>query len=195
MCLPFIINNQFSVEMPNLILKEVSCPNCQNAIDVREHGQHVECDACASRFILQGHLCPNCSKYHKGEAPFCSNCGQNLTRTCRRCHTNNWAGDEYCTKCGEAMDIFDLLSMQHEAAHSERLAQRDEMIRNLKAQEEASSQKRLAEFREMEAQMRSMARQKEAQRKKDERFTLVALIGGLFVIFLVIFLVLLVMGL
>lgn len=180
--------------MSNLALQEVSCPHCQNAIDVRQHGQHIQCDACQSRFILQGHLCPNCSRYHKGEVPFCANCGQSLTRTCRRCHTNNWTGDEYCAQCGEAMDIFDLLSMHHQAVRDQHAAQRDSMIRTLKEKEEASSQQRLAEFREMEEQMHATARQQDTQRKKEEQRTFIMLIALIFLLVIMALFVVVVIG-
>ena len=38
--------------MNNEFLTEIACPNCLAPIDVRQHGQHVTCDACSSQFLL-----------------------------------------------------------------------------------------------------------------------------------------------
>jgi uncharacterized protein YbaR (Trm112 family) len=155
--------------MPDNLLHEVACPNCRSPIDLAEHGQQIQCAACSSRFILQGHLCPRCSTYHSKEVPFCGHCGTPLTRTCAKCGTGNWAGEEYCQQCGEAMDIFDLLS-RHAAQDRQRWQdERRETIRHIKAIEEKSSQQRMAEFQAIEAERQAALRQrKAAQHKRDQ---------------------------
>ena len=175
--------------MSNQILKEIACPNCANPIDVREHGQHITCEACGSQFLLQGHLCPQCETYHDDEAILCGQCGYALKRACRKCLTSNWAGDEYCIKCGTAMDILELLNQQYKGATADRLQRQMALARQLKEEEDRASQRRAAEFKALEAERQAefVARLK-VQREK-ERLLLILTFGAvtLFVIILVIY--------
>ncbi|MBP8001284.1 MAG: hypothetical protein KA314_16975 [Chloroflexi bacterium] len=136
--------------MSDDILQEIRCPNCQSPIKLDGRGQAVNCEACNSQFILQGHLCPQCHTYHRQETAFCGRCGTSLTRVCGRCYTSNWTGDEYCCHCGQAMDILDLVTHRHREARYEQQEQRRQNIARVKQQEEESSRKRMAELMEME---------------------------------------------
>lgn len=161
--------------MDNHLLQEVACPNCQNPIDIREHGKHITCDACGSHFLLNGHLCPQCNSYHQDEELFCGQCGAALTRTCRRCKASNWSAEETCTQCGAAMDIFDLLSLQHETTRRKAKEEREVEIRALRAQEEVAAVKRMEELREIEEQRRRfISQQLEVRRRQDNRLLLIA---------------------
>ena len=170
--------------MTNEFLKEIACPNCLHPIDVREHGRHVQCDACNSRFILEGHLCPSCFNYHREQQAFCGRCGATISRVCRKCHVANWAGDEYCRRCGAALDIFEMLDSQVTGATAERLQQQMDSARRLKEIEAESSRRRMAEFTTIEEdRLGELARRRQKQ-KKEERLMLVITFGAVAVIIL-----------
>ena len=175
--------------MSDEILHEISCPNCLQPINIREHGQHVVCDACGSQFIIEGHICPECSAYHREEQDFCRECGSPITRVCRKCQTRNWAGAEYCQRCGAAMDIFDLLAMKNRQVSQDANVERREMIRKLKEEEALASEKRMQEMMAAEEQRLAKERKRRvAQAEKEKRMMLtLAGIIGLFIILLVIF--------
>ncbi|MFW6042222.1 MAG: double zinc ribbon domain-containing protein [Chloroflexota bacterium] len=175
--------------MTNELLQEVACPNCQNPIDVREHGRHITCDACLSRFILHGRLCPYCSTYHAEEELFCRDCGNALTRVCRNCSTSNWAGDEYCTQCGRPMDIFDLLVHHHTNARRELVEQRQEQIRQIRAEEALHAEKRAAQFQALEEQRQAeLKTQLARQRREEKRLLLLAFSAiAFFVLMMIIY--------
>jgi uncharacterized protein YbaR (Trm112 family) len=171
--------------MSHNLLVEVACPNCQNPIDVREHGRHIRCDACSSQFLLSGHLCPQCNSYHHAEELFCAECGTPLTRTCRRCKHSNWTGDEFCKQCGEALDIFDLLALQHKNARSLLLAQREEEVRALRAHEAVAAEERLAQLQAIEeARQAELVRRLAEQQQQDKRLIFIA--AGAIVFFLLV---------
>lgn len=162
-------------EVSDELLREVACPNCQNPIDIRAHGQHVVCDACSSRFILYGHLCPQCNSYHEQERTFCGKCGAQMQRVCRRCLHQNWAGDEYCASCGQPMDIFDLLAQQHREVRDQQLPERHAQIRALKQQEGAAAEARMAELKAIaEAYDREQEARRQARQKQERLVMLVA---------------------
>ncbi|HSM57704.1 MAG TPA: zinc ribbon domain-containing protein [Candidatus Sulfomarinibacteraceae bacterium] len=173
--------------MTNELLQQVACPNCQNPIDVREHGRHVTCDACRSRFILNGRLCPYCSTYQAEDELFCRNCGNALTRVCRNCNTSNWAGDEYCAKCGQPMDIFDLLVHHHTNARRELLEKRWEQIRQIRTEEALAAEKRAARFQKLEEQRQAELKMRLAQQQREEkRLLLLALAAIAFFVLMMI---------
>jgi uncharacterized membrane protein YvbJ len=173
--------------MNSQLLQEVACPNCQYPIDIREHGRHVTCEACNSRFILQGHLCPYCSSYHKEEASFCRECGAALMRSCGRCGTSNWAGDEYCVKCGEALDIMDLLTRFQHNSRLELLEKRQEEIRRIREIEEEATRRRAEELEAIEEErLLELRRRKEKQQTRERKLLLLA--GGVVVAFIILML-------
>lgn len=165
--------------MSSDILQEISCPNCQNPIDIREHGRHIRCDACNSQFLLNGHLCPQCNSYHREEETFCRQCGAALTRTCLRCKNSNWAGEEYCVRCGEPMDIFELLSLQHRDVRRAKQEQRLDEIRELRALEEAAALERQAAFEALEAERQRILSARLNSQQRQERRLLALSIGGI----------------
>ena len=167
--------------MTNEILQEIACPNCLNAIDVREHGRYVVCDACNSQFILEGHICPGCTTYHKIETPFCRQCGEALTRKCQRCHTSNWAGDEYCNDCGAPLDIFELLHINTRHKTEHRLNEQMRRSRQIKIEEEEASKQRLAKMIAEEETRQADIRQR--QQKHQAREHLLLLWFGVIVLF------------
>jgi DNA-directed RNA polymerase subunit RPC12/RpoP len=175
--------------MTNEILTEVACPNCLNPIDVRQHGRHITCDACSSRFILRGHLCPNCSSYNQEEASLCGQCGTALTRICRKCSTSNWAGDEYCRQCSNAMDILDLIAGNYHMQTSERLLDQRQKARGLQAEEERASKRRMQELMDIEqARQEELYRRLQIQRKQERTTIILMALGiGFFVVVLIMY--------
>lgn len=175
--------------MTDPILEEIACPNCQIPIDVREHGAHVVCDACGSRFILRGRLCPHCNNYHEQEQDFCTQCGEALTRVCRHCGGSNWAGDEYCAACGAALDIFDLLALQDEQARHNFMEERRRQIRQMRELEELASEKRMEELQAIEEARQADVRRRLAQQRRQEQRLLLAVFAGvaLFLLLLIIY--------
>lgn len=173
--------------MNNEILQEVSCPNCQNPIDVRAHGVHITCDACSSHFILNGHMCPQCHSYHREEKSFCAHCGAALTRVCLRCKSSNWAGEEFCAHCGEPLDIFELLSLQQRDARQKMLEQRRHEIRHLRQEEELASNRRMEELQAIEAERQALLRQRLAVQRRQQRKLLMLAFGAVALFILVLF--------
>lgn len=163
------------------MLTELACPNCQNALDPRDHGKHVHCDACGSHFILDGHFCASCNAYYKEEVAFCQECGAAMNRVCRKCNTRNWAGDEHCKNCGAALDIFELLHLQNNLATAERLVEQQLFAREIKEKEKAASEKRMADLQAQEQdRRREIARRRQIQKKKDQQlFIIVGIVAVL----------------
>jgi hypothetical protein len=174
--------------MTNELLHEVACPNCLNPIDIREHGRHVTCDACSSQFILRGHLCPNCSTYSEKEEPICGHCGSALTRICRKCRTSNWAGDEYCVQCGQAMDILDMIANQTAMNTADRLLNQRQQARQLKEIEELASNQRMEEMMAQEQIRLTEIHRRLAIQKKQERKLFILMGLGIFCFILVLIL-------
>lgn len=170
--------------MADDILLEINCPNCLSPLNVpeREAGaagaRIIYCEACQSRLLLHGHLCPRCGTYHREDVDFCRHCGTNLTRVCHKCRHVNWAGDEYCARCGEAMDIFELLSLQDRQARQELLALRREQMRELRALEEEAAQKRRAELEAIEAARQEELQRRLVEQRRRDRTLLLATVGG-----------------
>ena len=169
------------------MLTELACPNCQNAIDPRDHGKHVNCDACGSHFILDGHFCANCNAYYKDEVGFCQECGSSMHRLCRKCNTRNWAGDEHCKNCGAALDIFEILHQQNNQAAADRLIERQLFAREIKEKEKAASAKRMADLQQIEQdRRREIARRRQIQKKKDQQLFIIVGIAIGFALLLMI---------
>lgn len=169
--------------MSNEILVEIACPNCLNPIDVREHGQHVTCDACNSKFILQGHLCPQCSTYHETSVRICGQCGTALQRTCRRCGTENWSGEEYCIRCGDALDILDIVSVTANEEAMRHRAAKQETIRQVRAETQAASEKRMQEFMEIERERQAQLRARKKSRQRRDGLVLGGVATAVFLLF------------
>lgn len=172
--------------MKNDFLQEIACPNCRYPIDVREHGRHVQCEACSSQFILEGHICPSCFNYHSQEQAFCSRCGAAITRVCRKCHIANWAGDEFCKQCGAALDIFELLHSHATQATAERLQRQMESGRQLKEVEAESSRRRMAELMAMEEERQAELKRRLQKQKQEERLMLALAFGAVAVFILMV---------
>ena len=113
-----------------------------------------------------------------------------MNRVCQKCHTRNWAGDEYCKNCGAAMDIFELLHIQTAQATADRLYAQQKQAREYKEQEKIASEKRMAELMEIEQErQRELTRRHQIQKKKDQQTYLlmgVVLIFALIVVALLV---------
>ena len=141
------------------LLTEVSCPNCLSPIDFEHHSNNViSCGACRSNFILKGHLCPNCTTYYKEEVDNCGRCGTAMSRTCGKCHTSNWAGDEFCKSCGISMDLIGASIQQFHEQSKQHRKKRLAKMSQMRAQEEALSQKRMAQLQQIEQERREEGR-------------------------------------
>lgn len=161
--------------MSDEILIELACPSCTHPINLKEQGQQIECPACRSQLLLEGHVCPGCAHYHKEETAFCRACGTAMTRTCEKCHTTNWAGAEYCQDCGAALDIFQLLSLHHKHSTMHRLDEQIRDAKHFKEKEKADSERRMAQLMEQERErLRNIRERQEAQKKQDQQLMLTA---------------------
>ena len=98
--------------MPTAV-KSLDCPKCGCPLKLNGTTSNHECRACATQFLIEGVLCAHCHQHHDQLQPNCSCCGKQLSRMCRRCCIPNKATDEYCSKCGIAMDILDLGVADH----------------------------------------------------------------------------------
>ena len=162
--------------MSNSILTEISCPNCLAPINLTGHGTSVSCDSCHSRYVLEGHLCSHCSAYYKDEVAVCGRCGTAMTRSCRKCHTDNWAGDEYCKSCGVVMDLLDMATISHKEQTAKHQAIRKSQIRDIRAKGEASSEKRMTDMRQAERDRVAQIAERKRKRRLRE-FGLFVLMG------------------
>ncbi len=162
------------------ILRELSCPNCLAPIDLKNHGSSIKCHSCQSQFILEGHLCPECNAYYKDEVAACGRCGTAMSRTCAKCHTSNWAGDEYCKSCGQAMDLLDIAVQSHHEQMALHTELRRAQIRDIRAQGEANSKKRMEEM--MRAEKERIAEYKERQEQKRRRDIMLFFLMGCLII-------------
>ena len=175
--------------MSDEILQEVACPNCRNPINILgNHDNHIQCDACGSQFILNGHICAQCHTFHQQTQRFCRQCGASMSRTCRKCNHSNWLGDEYCQECGTALDILELLVQQHQSKTLDVQRERSEQIKQIKQQEEISAKKRMAEFEAIEAERQAQLKANREQRGKQDRL-LFGVVGIALVSFILLLLV------
>ena len=160
------------------ILTEISCPNCLAPIDFQHHSNNmISCGSCRSNFILEGHLCPNCASYYKDEVDNCGRCGTAMSRTCGKCHTSNWAGDEFCKSCGVSMDLISVTIQQfHEQSKQHRRARMAQMG-EMRAQEEALSKKRMADLRQAELERQADIRARKQARKKQDLIVLCGIVS------------------
>lgn len=170
-----------------LDLVEIACPNCLAPIDLTNHSNNtITCEACSSNFLLEGHLCPKCNAYYKTEVDNCGACGTAMMRTCGKCKTSNWAGDEYCKACGVALDLIDMTIKGFHEQSQRHQAERMEQIREVRAKEKEVSEKRMAEFERAEIERQAEIRRNAvAQQKRDKRNLILTgvLILGVFMVF------------
>lgn len=160
------------------LLTEVSCPNCLAPINFHHSKSNmISCGACSSNFILEGHLCPNCTSYYKHEVDNCGRCGTAMSRTCGKCHTSNWAGDEFCKSCGVSMDLIDASIQQfHEQSEQHRSARMAKMS-EMRAHEEALSQRRMAELKEADLGRKAEIYARKQARKKQDIIVLMGMMA------------------
>ncbi len=153
-----------------LDLIEIACPNCLSSIELEfnNHGSTVRCEACHSNFLLEGHLCHYCHAFYKNDVDLCGKCGTKMMRTCGKCQTSNWAGEEYCKSCGVSMDLMDVsIQRYHEESALFREAKL-EQVREVRAQQAAESAKRMARFEQMEVERRKrLLEQEKGQQRRD----------------------------
>ncbi len=166
-------------------LTEIACPNCLTPIELHGRHQQITCEACGSHFILEGHICPVCQTYHRERRAFCRQCGQALSRTCQKCQTTNWAGDEYCLHCGAPLDIFEMLQKYDARSKAERLQEHRARVQHIKEEEEKASQRRMAEMMTVEKERQAeVARQLAASQRRDRQILIG--VAATIVIFLVL---------
>lgn len=178
--------------MSEEILVQLACPSCTHPIDLKDQGQQIECPACRSQLLLEGHVCPACGQYHKEDSGFCRTCGTAITRTCERCHASNWAGAEYCQECGAALDIFQLLHLHNKQTTMNRLDEQMREAQFFKEKERADSEERMAKLMEQEQERLKGIRERQAsQKKQDQQLMLTAVfVLTIFVIIVAAFAVL-----
>ena len=51
-----------------------------------------------------GNNCPYCGDKIIEKEKFCSNCGKQLFKTCKKCKHNNNVKNNFCDRCGEKLD-------------------------------------------------------------------------------------------
>ncbi len=178
--------------MNDNFLTELACPNCTHSIELKAGEQQVSCPACQSRFLLEGHVCPTCARYHREEAGFCHVCGTAMLRTCERCGKSNWSGAEYCQDCGAALDIFQLLNLHHKHATMSRLDEQMRSAQFYKEKEREDSEQRMSLLMANERErLRQLHERKEAQKKQDRQLMATAVIVlSIFVVIVAAFAVL-----
>lgn len=162
----------------------IPCPNCQQPVDIHNHGKSVHCLSCGSDFVLLGHTCPVCYHYHDEETAVCQQCGEGINRVCRECYTANWGGDELCAKCGTSLDIFSMMYNHSSQATADRLQKQMREAANFKKIEEEASRKRMEEMQEIERERRAEIYRRRQKRQREERMMLFTVVGILLVVVL-----------
>lgn len=163
----------------------IACPNCQQPIDIHNHGEAVHCPSCEHDFILRDHTCPNCYHYHEEKTAVCQQCGESINRVCRQCHTANWGGDEACANCGTSLDIFELMYSHSSKATAERLQRQMKEAAAFKKAEEEASRKRMEEMQAIERERQAEIYRRRQKRQREERIMLYFTLGILLVLALV----------
>jgi serine/threonine-protein kinase len=163
----------------------IACPNCQQPIDIHDHGPAVHCPSCDGEFILRDHTCPNCYHYHDEKTAVCQQCGESINRVCRQCHTANWGGDEVCTQCGTSLDIFELMYSHSSQATAERLQRQMSEAAAFKKTEEEASQRRMEEMQVLERERQAEIYRRRQKRQQEERMMLFFAVGLLLVLALI----------
>ena len=110
----------------------------------------IECDNCGNRYLLTGHMCPDCHTYYEKETAVCPLCGEAISLLCSHCNASNWGGDENCKECGASLDILEHLQRHSPQASQERLREHTVNVSQLKEIEEEGSKKRMAELMAIE---------------------------------------------
>jgi hypothetical protein len=175
--------------MVRYLTEGMTCPTCQEVIDLEEQPLEGHCPSCDRDLPLRYHLCPRCGYYNE-EADYdtCDACGLSLTRRCPECTQRNWVGAEQCTVCGEALDVItDILAMP--AKTSDRLYSQMEEAQRIKAAEAAASAERMARLKAVDEARLEELRRRQAEQKEEERRILVtaAIIAGILILALLIF--------
>jgi hypothetical protein len=159
-------------------LLQLACPACGQTIDILQHKHQVTCAACSSHFTLADHLCHRCGEYHIEASVLCRECGVGLSRICSTCHSKNWPGYEHCLKCGEPLDVTDILSRHLPGSTGSRLNEQMAFSRQIKKEEEAASQRRMAELMAIEeARQAELIKRQQRQQRQDR----LLLVGGMMV--------------
>jgi serine/threonine protein kinase len=153
------------------------CPNCGQAISLRDHGDVIRCGQCGRRYQLAGHMCPACNNYHERYTSVCSRCGEATTRLCSNCNASNWSGDEDCKECGTSLDILQYMRQHTPQARRERLREQSANASHLKEIEEAASQKRMAELMAIEEDRQAELRSRQQKQRAQDRLMLTVVFG------------------
>lgn len=177
--------------MTDSLLQEIACPNCRNPLQLEPHAFYVICAACGSRFVLRGHICPQCGTYYEDEVSYCRRCGLSLVRRCPKCDTPNWVGDPYCVQCGSPLDILETLAQRQRTGTADRLYQQMDEAREIKEREEAASAERMARMRAQDEirQAEALRRLREQQEQERKVMTIVAIALGVFLLLVIVYLI------
>jgi serine/threonine-protein kinase len=155
----------------------IPCPNCQQPIDIHNHGESAHCPSCDSDFVLSGHVCPTCYHNHEKKTAVCEQCGESINRVCRQCYTGNWGGDENCHNCGASLDIFEMMSLHSSKATTDRLERQMQEAATFKKTEEEASRKRMEEMQAIERERQTEIYHRLQKRKKEEQTMLFLTVG------------------
>ncbi|MEJ2747334.1 MAG: protein kinase [Anaerolineae bacterium] len=155
----------------------IPCPTCQQPIDIHDHGESIHCPSCGHDFELLDHTCPNCYHYHERKTAVCLQCGEGINRVCRHCYTSNWAGDENCKKCGQSLDIFEMMYTHSSKATSERLQRQMNEAATFKKMEEEASRKRMEEMQAIERDRQAEIYHRRQKRQREERMMLLIVLA------------------
>jgi serine/threonine-protein kinase len=150
----------------------IPCPNCQQPVDIHDHGDSINCPSCGQVFVLLGHTCPNCYHFHEKETAVCQQCGESINRVCRQCYTPNWGGDEACVNCGQSLDIFAMMSTYSSKATTDRLQRQMSEAVSLKKADEEASRKRMEDMQERERERVAEIQRRRQKRQREERMML-----------------------
>jgi hypothetical protein len=105
----------------------------------------------------------------------------------------NWPRHEYCTNCGEPLDLFSQIAAQKERSTSQRLQEQMREAAVIKQLEESASADRMSNLLAIEERRQTEIKKQQTKRKQDERRMFI-IVGAAIGFFLLVAFVLAILG-
>jgi hypothetical protein len=158
------------------MLHDLSCPKCgAPGLVAHQPDGVVTCKFCGSKYAEDNSIaCPHCETINSPTAVFCAQCGNKLKRNCLACLHENWIGAEYCSSCGRAMDLLEIMADRHAHDFRAGLEKYRELAPLIKAEEDAASQKRLNQMWEVERKRQAELARLQAARDRQHNWVIYA---------------------
>lgn len=159
-----------------MVAVAAECPFCGAPLSVSpETEEESQCRYCGSVLNPGRTLCPDCGLLNRKEGGHCVHCGAAIVRRCAHCQAENWAGRETCRRCGEALDLLEVMTLPRRRNTRGRLNQQQEEAAAIKAREAAAGEARMAYFRDLDRQRQAEQARQQAEQAEQKRKMLIIL--------------------